>query len=274
MTTYRFGGHEFDTESGELREGDRAVRLEPQPAKVLGALLERAGEVVAREELQRRVWPEGTFVDFDRGLAYCVAQIRAALGDSAETPRFVETLPKRGFRFLVVPEPEVAPAAAPAIAGPRRVRLELWAAVILLGAAALGFAIARKQLAPKPPTIAVALFDAEVPAADGALAARLTDAVTVRLAAEPSRWSVIGNAAILRAPRADRDLTRIGRELGADFVVLGQVETVAGRREVLAHWIRIRDQKHLWAQRFPADAGELERAVAEAVAAAVARELG
>jgi DNA-binding winged helix-turn-helix (wHTH) protein/TolB-like protein len=95
-----FADFEFDERSGELRRNGTATRLEPQPARVLAVLVERAGEVVTRAELQQRVWSGDTFVDFDRGLNYCVAQIREALGDSASEPRFIETLPRRGYRFI------------------------------------------------------------------------------------------------------------------------------------------------------------------------------
>ena len=96
----RFEEVEFDPVAGELLRGTVRTRLEPQPARVLALLVERAGEVVTREELQQRVWTDDTFVDFERGLNYCMAQIRAALGDSASQPRFVETLPRRGYRFI------------------------------------------------------------------------------------------------------------------------------------------------------------------------------
>src|SRR6267142_2030774 len=96
----RFADFEFDERAGELRRNGTATRLEPQPARVLALLVERAGDVVTRAELQQRVWSGDTFVDFDRGLNYCVAQIREALGDSASEPRFIETLPRRGYRFI------------------------------------------------------------------------------------------------------------------------------------------------------------------------------
>ena len=87
-----FAEFEFNAASGELRRGAENVRLEPQPARVLALLVERAGDVVTRTELQQGVWGGDTFVDFERGLNYCIAQIRTALGDSASTPRFIETL--------------------------------------------------------------------------------------------------------------------------------------------------------------------------------------
>ena len=97
---YRFGVFEFDGETKELRKNGRAAALEPQPAKALALLLSRAGDVVTREELRDAVWGKDTHVDFDRGLAYCVSQIRTALGDSGDNPRFVQTIPKRGFKFI------------------------------------------------------------------------------------------------------------------------------------------------------------------------------
>jgi DNA-binding winged helix-turn-helix (wHTH) protein/TolB-like protein len=97
---YRFGVFEFDAAAGELRRSGRIVALEPQPARALAALLARADQVVTRDELRDSVWGAGTHVDFDRGLAYCLSQIRAALGDSGENPRFVQTLPRRGYKFI------------------------------------------------------------------------------------------------------------------------------------------------------------------------------
>src|SRR5262252_2094828 len=105
--TYRFGIFEFNDRTGILTRSDRPVALEPQPARALALLVSRAGDVVTREEMRAHLWGDGTHVDFDRGLAYCVGQLRAALGDSAENPRFIQTLPRRGFSFIapVVGEP-------------------------------------------------------------------------------------------------------------------------------------------------------------------------
>src|SRR4029453_8757257 len=97
---FRFGVFEFDGGSKELRKNGRAAAIEPQPAKALALLLSRAGDVVTREELREVVWGKETHVDFDRGLAYCVSQIRTALGDSGDNPRFVQTIPKQGFKFI------------------------------------------------------------------------------------------------------------------------------------------------------------------------------
>jgi DNA-binding winged helix-turn-helix (wHTH) protein len=103
MPRYRFGAFEFDSATGELRGTGRPVgnvRLRPQPARALEHLLERHGEFVSRGELQRAIWADGTFVHFDYGLNSCMKQIRAALGDSRSAPAYLETLVKRGFRFI------------------------------------------------------------------------------------------------------------------------------------------------------------------------------
>ena len=98
--TYRFGIFEFDDRAAILTRSDRPVALEPQPARALGLLLSRAGEVVTREELRAHLWGGDTHVDFDRGLAYCIGQLRAALGDAADNPRFIQTFPRRGFSVI------------------------------------------------------------------------------------------------------------------------------------------------------------------------------
>src|SRR5215469_1404910 len=96
----RFGVFEVDLRGGELRKHGLRIRLQEQPFQVLAMLLERAGEVVTREDLQKKLWPADTFVDFDHGLNKAINKIRDALGDSAESPRFVETVARRGYRFL------------------------------------------------------------------------------------------------------------------------------------------------------------------------------
>jgi DNA-binding winged helix-turn-helix (wHTH) protein len=110
--TYRFGIFEFDDRAAVLTRSERPVALEPQPARALALLLSRAGDVVTREELRAHLWGGDTHVDFDRGLAYCIGQLRAALGDSADNPRFIQTLPRRGFSFI-------APVSTPEDRGSR-----------------------------------------------------------------------------------------------------------------------------------------------------------
>src|ERR1700722_19387581 len=96
----RFGTYEISLQSGELRKGGVRIRVQQQPLKVLEILLERPGQVVSREDLRNRVWPNDNFGDFDQAVNIAIAKLRTALGDSADNPRFIETLPKRGYRFI------------------------------------------------------------------------------------------------------------------------------------------------------------------------------
>src|SRR5215475_10213937 len=100
-TILRFAAFELHPSSGELRRHGDLVKLSPQPFKVLEALVRRGGEVVTRDEIRERIWRADTFVDFDQGLNFCIRQIRESLGDDAEAPQYIETLPRRGYRFLI-----------------------------------------------------------------------------------------------------------------------------------------------------------------------------
>ena len=117
---FRFGVFEFHTEGGELRkEGRTEPRLRDQAAQVLAMLLRRPREIVTREELQERLWPSDTFVDFDHGLNTAINQLRNALGDSAVNPRFIQTVPRRGYRFIAPVEAAGAPSGAPILTAVR-----------------------------------------------------------------------------------------------------------------------------------------------------------
>src|SRR3954454_23812258 len=109
----RFGSFDFDPRTRELRRDAVPVRLQPQPAQILGLLLSHAGQIVTRESLRDAVWGDGTTVDFDRGLNFCIAQIRSALGDSAESPLYLKTLPKRGYQFIAPVASSSAPPPTP-----------------------------------------------------------------------------------------------------------------------------------------------------------------
>ena len=142
----RFGVFEVDRGSGELRKRGVRIRLQEQPLKILMLLLDRPGEIVTREQLRQILWPEGTFVDFEHSLNAAVAKLRQSLGDSAENPRFVETIPRRGYRFIAPVEEFSASAAGqttardPPVAEPVRSRLHLIViGVILLLAAVLAW---------------------------------------------------------------------------------------------------------------------------------------
>src|SRR5689334_21659888 len=130
----RFESFELDVRSRELRKGRERIRLQEQPFEILRLMLERPGDVVTREEMARRLWPDGTFVDFEHSLNAAVKRLRAALGDDADNPKFVETLPRRGYRFIALLREHAgstngsqgaaqAPGAGPAITPDYKARL-------------------------------------------------------------------------------------------------------------------------------------------------------
>ena len=146
----RFGAFEVDLAAAELRKGGVRLRLQEQPFQVLAALLEVPGQVVSREALTRRLWPDGTVVDFDRGLNAAVTRLRQVLSDSAETPRYVETVARRGYRFIATVEtPTIEPlAAVPPIATPPRRRSVVWiwnAAALMLVAGVAAVILYRRE---------------------------------------------------------------------------------------------------------------------------------
>jgi DNA-binding winged helix-turn-helix (wHTH) protein/TolB-like protein len=257
---------DFDTATRELRREGILVRLQAQPAQVLAVLVEHAGEVVTREQLRSAVWGTDTFVDFDRGLNFCIAQIRTALGDSSENPRFVRTIPKRGYQF-------VAPLG-PAIPTPQKKKYVVVAGLALVVFASLAILIALRHPAKN---IAVVRFDNETGSPDmDRFADGLTDAVVAELSAGGTHYGIIGNAAILRQPRAQRDILAIGSSLNAGYVVLGQVQRNASHIRVLAHLIRLPEQTHLWvvrADRDVADPLQTENELARQIAVEFSQHL-
>jgi len=271
---YHFGTFTFDDRTLMLLRSERPVPLEPQPARALALLLDRAGAIVTRDELRAHVWDAGTHVDFDRGLAYCIGELRAALGDSAENPRFVQTLPRRGFTFIA-PVTRDAADVPPLVerAGPgdsdaavAPVRVHPWVAfasiagvALIVGAAgALMLARDRVPAAPRRPIVAVAVFENETgdPRHDR-VTASLSDVVVERLTAlGPLRVGVDGNAAILRRPRDARDWRAVAHETGAAFLVSGQLQTRSERLSLLMQLIRLDDGTHVWVQRINRPAGD------------------
>jgi DNA-binding winged helix-turn-helix (wHTH) protein len=128
---YRFGQYELDVDAVELRRQGRRLKVQPQPFKLLVLLARRAGSLVGREDIRTELWPDGTFVDFDQSVNFAVRQIRDVLGDSADRPLYVETIPRRGYRFIAPVETGPAresPPAAPTPKGETTVRLQkaLW----------------------------------------------------------------------------------------------------------------------------------------------------
>src|SRR6185436_10245672 len=150
--TYRFGEFEFDPASGELHKDGAKVRLQEQPFQILTLLLKRPGEVVTREEVRQALWPGDTFVDFDVGLNSAIKRLRDALNDSADSPRFVETLPRRGYRFVAALEtsPGAAPPGLEARARRAGVRLVSWGAAAAVAVLVLMATLAATGRWPHP----------------------------------------------------------------------------------------------------------------------------
>jgi DNA-binding winged helix-turn-helix (wHTH) protein/TolB-like protein len=276
----RFGVFEFDPVSAGLWRDGVPVKLQPQPGRVLAILVARTGEIVSRKELRQQVWTDGTFVDFERGLNFCIAQIRSALGDSAESPRFIETLPKRGYRFIApvaAPPPDLPPIAVVSTSPARRAGRWVAAAVLLLAG---GLAASWYVLTPRPATIRVAVVPFDNETGQGRfddLAQGIADATVARLAAPGriERLDVIGNSAALRRPRSFRDLKEIGKEVKAEYVVLAQVRRDEARVRLIAHLIRVSDEAHVWAHTFdrPDFTLDVQAEIAEAIASAVVAKL-
>jgi DNA-binding winged helix-turn-helix (wHTH) protein/TolB-like protein len=281
--TYRFGVFTFDDRTLTLLRSDRPVPIEPQPARALALLLERAGAIVTRDDLRAHLWDADTHVAFDRGLAYCIGELRAALGDSAENPRFVQTLPRRGFTFIApvtrsdaadanlsgervndtrsasLSGERVNDARSASPSGERPVQVTGWVAAaaiagvaLVVGAAgALMVARDRAPAAPRRPIVAVAVFENETgdPRHDRVIAT-LSDTVVERLTAlGPLRVGVDGNAAILRRPRDARDWRAVAHDTHAAYLVSGQLQTRSDRLSLLMQLIRLDDGTHVWVDR-------------------------
>jgi DNA-binding winged helix-turn-helix (wHTH) protein/TolB-like protein len=276
---FSFGIFQFHTESGELRRNGRRVALEPQPARALALLLAQAGEVVTRDAIKDAVWGGDTHVDFDRGLAYVVSQIRSALGDSADNPRFVQTLPRQGYKFIAPVQassderirPALDPLAPPVVPPISREqgRRTRWllagvAGLVLLGA----MPGLLSYLNPPPPTvIAVSIFDNETGDSGYDLrVATLSDVVVARLVQlDSARLAVVGNTAALRRPRNIRDLAALRSDIDADYVLLGQLQRDDTGLRFITHFIRLSDEAHLRANRLAFPDGDLTRLEAAVV---------
>ena len=222
----RFGEFEVDLRAGELFKQGIKIRLQQQPFRVLALLLEHPGEVVTREDLRQAIWPAGTFVEFDVGLDAAIHKLRSALGDSAENPRLVETLPRRGYRFIAAVDGVATPDAAQRVR-PRAVAALIAGAVAVASIAALWHPWSR----PTATSIAVLYFDAR-DTADAYLADGLTEDLTTLLGSV-ARVQVKSPGVVRRAQRASPgDAPAIARRLGVHYLVDGNVRRVGTRVRV------------------------------------------
>ena len=249
----RFGSFSFDPATGELTRGGMTERLAPQTAHVLRLLVERSGQVVPRSDFRREIWPDTT-VEFDQGLNFCIRQLRIALEDDAANPTFIETLPRRGYRFRAsitretLGGPSVVPeATTPPSAGRRRGPRGVVAAVLATVALGGALAWASDRLRTDRPVLAIVPFDADS-GGDGlatyrdglaeALVERTTNqtigAVTV---VGPSMTSRFGS----RTP-----IDTIHADIGAAYALSGVVRRRPDSFEVFAQLVRANDRAHLW----------------------------
>jgi TolB-like protein/DNA-binding winged helix-turn-helix (wHTH) protein/Tfp pilus assembly protein PilF len=267
--SYRFGTFELNAQTGELFNNGQKLQLRDQPLKLLLAMLEQPGELVSRETLVRRLWPDGTFVDFDRGLNKAVLHLRGALGDTAENPQFIETLPRKGYRFVAtvtLPQPQVAPPPPPeAKAGARPYRwiVALVAVAVVLVAVAANLGDSRNWLSnrlhPTSQINALAVIPLENLSrdpdqeyfADGMTDELITDLANASSARISSRTSV------MRYKGTRKSIRDIGRELDVDAVVEGTVTRAGDRVHITAQLIQVATDMHLWAETYDRDVSEI-----------------
>ncbi len=218
----RFDCFEVDLEAGQLRKRGTRIKLREQSFQALASLLEHPGHVVTREDLRRRLWRGEVFVDFDNSLNIVIARLREALGDSAEHPRFIETLLKRGYRFLARVS-ELAPAVEAARA--RRVRLVVLPFVNLSGDPAEEY-----------------FSDA------------MTDEIITALASlAPEQLAVIARTTAMHYKGSRKDVARIGRELDVDYAIEGGARRTEDQVAINVQLIQTSDQMHLFAKKYDAD---------------------
>ncbi len=252
----QFGPFVFDSRSGELARDGHPVHLRRQAADVLVALLERPGALVTREEIRGRIWGDLEHGSFDQGLHDAVTDLRAALGDAAGASRYVETLPRRGYRFIaalahaapLAPQP---PARDPA--GPRRPHAGLLGAAL---AVVLVASMALSSTGPEPRIRVAVLPFHNVAGPDDALSEGLTDELSAQLGSlEPAAFAVIG-ATTARRYR-DRPAADLGRDLRVGFVVTGSIRRDDDRARISVQLVDTRTETAVWAQLFDVRLGDL-----------------
>jgi TolB-like protein/DNA-binding winged helix-turn-helix (wHTH) protein/lipoprotein NlpI len=290
----RFSDFHVDFRSGELRKHGARIKLQVQPLQILQVLLEHPGELVTREELQKRIWPVDTFVDFDHGLNNAVKKLREALGDDAEKPRFIETLSKRGYRFIGAIQndaPAVAPQDAAVVGAPTETSAWelnrkgfLWASalglavvaalVLLLGLNTGGMrdGLLGKNTAARIQSLAVLpLQNLSNDPAQEYFSDGMTDALITDLA-QIGSLKVISRTSSMQYKQTKKSLPEIARELNVDGIVEGTVQRSGDRVRITTQLIHGKTDKHLWANSYErnlSDVFALERDLTQEIARAI-----
>ncbi len=260
---YQFGVFTVDIRGGELRKHGTRVKLQERPFQVLLALVEKPGEIVTRKELRQRLWPDGTFVDFDHSLSSAINKLRSALNDSASHPRYIETA-GRGYRFIypvsvAAPElsPQTIPLLKPAATRTRRGLLALFSVAILL---VVGVGIALKFRGPAPSggkgTIrSLAVLPLKNLSSDPEqeyFSEGLTDELTTRLASLQG-LRIISRTSAMQYKDSRKPLPAIAKELNVDAVVEGSVLRAGGRVRISVQLIEAAADRHIWAESYERD---------------------
>jgi TolB-like protein/DNA-binding winged helix-turn-helix (wHTH) protein/Flp pilus assembly protein TadD len=276
----RFGTYEVSLQSGEVRKAGVRIRVQQQPMKLLEILLEHPGEVVTREELRSRVWHDESFGDFDQAVNIAIGKLRSALGDSAENPRYIETLPRRGYRFIA--EVAVVDTARPVTpvnekpSGDKRLGLPLgWKiagltlVVVVLVVLATWMVYPRRGPSPEIRSLAVLPLESlSVDASQDYFADGMTDELITDLS-QISALRVISRTSVMPYKRVRRPLPEIARELNVDAVVEGTVLRSGNRVRITAQLIQVPAERHLWAQSYEGDVRDaltLQSQVAQTIA--------
>jgi TolB-like protein len=236
----RFGVFAVDLRSGELFKSGMKIRLQEKPFQLLAALLERPGEPVMKEELRERLWAADVFVDFDSSLKIAVNKLRQALGDSAKNPAFIETVARRGYRFIAPVEKDMPQRATSAFRSDR------------VKVAVLPFSNISDDSGQE-------FFS------DG-----VTEEVISQLgSSNPQQLAVIARGSAMKYKRSDKSIDEIGQELGVDYVIEGSVVYADSRVRITGGLVQVSDQTYVWAKSYERDMSDvltLQRRVAEAMA--------
>lgn len=277
----KFGVFEVDLQAGEVRKAGVRQKLAGQPFQMLQVLLEHPQEIVTREELRERIWPGNTFVDYELALKKAVNRLRQVLGDSAESPRFIETVPRRGYRFLGTVEAVERPAAI--TPSPSRTRFP-WVlisglALGLVAALLLGFNIdkLRTRIFAKSRSLeirSIAVLPLENLSKDpnqDYFSDGITDALTTELA-QISSLRVISRTSAMHFKGTKETLPEIGRDLNVDAVVEGSITRSENRVRITAQLIEAPNDRHLWAKSYVRDLRDV-LALQDEVARDIAEEI-
>lgn len=286
VSVVRFGPYALDLNRVELRKSGRPIRLPPQASRVLALVASRPGELVTRAEIQQEIWGKDAFVDFERGLNCCIKQVRDALGDHAENPSYLETVPRRGYRFIA----RVQEATAVVVEKPPEPqivskRTKPWRFVILLlglviavlaGSIVLGRFWSVKSEPPNTIVLAVLPFENLSPNSnEDYFADGMTDALIADLA-QIRAMRVISRTSAMHYKGTRMPLQQIARALKADVIVEGAVLRLGGRVRVTAQLIDAATDQHLWSRKYERDIRDvlnLQREVARAIAAEIKVQL-